>query len=166
MESLQQILLNPFVLPALAGIAVLLLFWGLARAGRAGEQLVDERLDRYGRVVAEEAEVAGEQRSAMDGLEAAVSQRGFAANIQTDLARADLKVRVAEFLVISALSVVVFFLLGRLIFDSPLIGLAFGVVGFFVPRIYVNWRKRKRLNAFNDQLADTIQLLANSLSRD
>jgi tight adherence protein B len=32
-----------------------------------------------------------------------------------------------------------------------------------VPRIYVNVRKRRRLNAFNDQLGDTITLLANSL---
>jgi tight adherence protein B len=37
------------------------------------------------------------------------------------------------------------------------------VVGFCVPRIYVNIRKRRRLNAFNDQLGDTINLLANSL---
>lgn len=163
MESLQQILMNPYVLPAMAGIAVLLLFLGLARAGRAGEELIDERLDRYGRVVAPDGEVVGEQRSAMDGLEDVVSGRGFAANIQTDLARADLKLRVAEFLLVTVVSVIVFFLLGYLVFDALVMGLASGVVGFFVPRIYVNMRKRQRLNAFNDQLADTIGLLANSL---
>jgi tight adherence protein B len=155
--------MNPYVLPALAGVAILLLFLGLARAARAGEELVDERLDRYGRVVGPEGETVIEQRSAMDGLEDMVTSRGFAANIQTDLARADLKLRVAEFLLLTVLSVILFFLLGYLLFDSEVMGLGFGVVGFFVPRIYVNFRKRQRLNAFNDQLGDTITLLANSL---
>jgi tight adherence protein B len=163
MESLQQILMNPLVLPALAGVAVLFLFLGLARAGRASEELVDERLDRYGRVVVPEGDIVGERRSAIDGLEAMVSSRGFTANIRTDLARADLQLRVTEFLLITGVSVVLAYVLGHLLFDTPVMGLAFAVVGFFVPRIYVNVRKRQRLNAFNDQLGDTITLLANSL---
>jgi tight adherence protein B len=163
MESLQQILMNPFVLPAVAAIAVLLLFVGLSRAGRAGDELVEARLDRYGRIEAEEETTAGARRSAMDGLEDMVAKRGFAANIQTDLARADLKLRVAEFMMLTLASVLAFFLLGNLIFGSALFGLVFAIMGFFVPRIYVNLRKRRRLNAFNDQLGDTINLLANSL---
>jgi tight adherence protein B len=165
MESLQQILLNPIVLPVMAAVAVLLLFLGLSRAGRASSDQIEARLDRYGRI--EAAEVKGKEgkktRSAMDGLEAVVTRRGFAASIQTDLARADLRLRVAEFMGITVLSIVLFFLLGRWIFDSALIGVALAIVGFFVPRIYVNIRKRRRLNAFNDLLADTISLLANSL---
>lgn len=163
MESLQEILLNPFVLPALAAVAVLLLFVGLSRAGRSRDILIDERLSRYGRVdLDEEGEAIG-RRSAMDGLEAAVSKRGFAANIQTDLAQADVKLRVAEFILLTIASMILFFLLGRLIFDSALLGLVFAMPGFFTPRIYVNIRRRRRLNAFNDQLGDTINLLANSL---
>ncbi len=164
MESLQQVLLNPYVLPAVAAIAVILLFWGLSRAGRAGDALIEERLDRYGLIAeAEEEETGRRRRSPMDGLERVVSQRGFAANIQTDLARADLKLRVTEFIMLTILSVILFFLLGYLLFTSPVMGMVFGLVGFFVPRIYLNVRKRRRLNAFNDQLGDTITLLANSL---
>ena len=164
MESLQQILLNPYVLPAAAAIAVLLLFVGLGRAGRSGDDLIEQRLDRYGRIeIIEEEGKPRKRRSAMDGIEAAVSRRGFAASIQTDLARADLKLRVAEFVMITILAIVGGFLLARLIFGSALVGLLFAVAGFFVPRIYVSFRKRQRLNAFNDQLGDTITLLANSL---
>jgi tight adherence protein B len=163
MESLQEILLNPFVLPALAAVAVLLLFVGLSLAGRSRGDVIDERLSRYGRVEIEEPVAGGERRSAMDGLEAAVSRRGFAANIQTDLAQADLRLRVAEFILLTLASIALFFALGRLIFDSAIMGMAFAVVGFFAPRIWVNIRKRRRLNAFNDQLGDTINLLANSL---
>ena len=163
MDSLQQILSNPFVLPLVAAIAVLLLFVGLSRAGRAGAERIEERLDRYARIEGEEEEAETHGRSAMDGLEAAVTKRGFAANIQTDLARADLKLRVAEFILLTLVSILVFFLVGDLLFDTPLMGVVFGVVGFFAPRLYVDMRKRRRLNNFNDQLGDTISLLANSL---
>ena len=77
----------------------------------------------------------------MDGMEEMVSRRGFAANIQTDLARADLKLRVAEFLGVTALSVMGFFIAARIIFGSALLALVFGVIGFFVPRIYVRHAK-------------------------
>jgi tight adherence protein B len=163
MESLQQILLSPYVLPAAAAIAVILLFWGLGRAGRSSEDLIEQRLDRYGRIDAGEDEAARRRRSPMDGIEAAVTRRGFAASIQTDLARADLKLRVAEFVLITILTAIGGFLLGNLIFGVPLIGLGFAVVAFFLPRAYVGYRKRQRLHAFNDQLGDTIGLLANSL---
>jgi tight adherence protein B len=163
MESLEQIFLNPYVLPVVAALAVVLLFVGLVRASRARDDLIEERLDRYGRIAVEEEESGWEPRAAMDGLDDVVAQRGFAANIRTELARADLKLRVTEFILLTILSAVAFFLLGYLLFDSMVVGLGFGVGGFFAPRVYVNVRKRRRLNAFNDQLGDTITLLANSL---
>jgi tight adherence protein B len=159
-----QICMNPMVLAIGAAVAILLLFVGLSRAGQAREEVIEERLDRYGgRVEAEKGKKGKKRRAAMDGLEEMVSRRGFAANVKDDLAQADLKLRVAEFMGLNFLVVILFFLLARLIFGSVLLGLVFGVVGFFVPRIYVNMRKRRRINTFNDQLADCITLLANSL---
>ncbi len=166
MDSL-QVCMNPLVLAVVAALAVLLLFVGLSRAGRGGEEMIEERLDRYGVHVDSETPEKGKKgkkgKSAMDGLEEAVSKRGCAANLQLDLARADIKLRVAEFMVVNLLTVVVFFLVGSLLLGAPLLGLLFGVIGFFVPRIYVSMRKSKRLQQFNDQLGDCINLLANSL---
>jgi tight adherence protein B len=163
MQSL-DILMNPAILALVAGVAVLVLFVGLSRAGRASDEAIEERLDRYAsREEIEEEKSGKKRRSAMDGLEDVVSKQGFAANIQTDLARADIKLRVSEFVMVNVLSVILSFLLARLIFGSAILGLVFGIVGFFIPRIYVNIRKGRRLNAFNDQLGDTITLLANSL---
>ncbi len=162
--GLSQILLNPLLLAAVAALAILLLFVGLSRASRSSEELIEERLDRYGVQVEDESGGTGKKRrSAMDGLEEAVQQRGFAADLQLDLSQADLKLRVAEFAMLNFLSMVALFLLGRFLADSALVGLLFGAIGFFVPRLYVNVRKRRRLNQFNDQLGDTITLLANSL---
>jgi tight adherence protein B len=163
MESV-QILMNPGILAIIVALAVLIIFIGLSRAGRASEELIEERLDRYATRAEEKAEESEKKRrSAIDGLEEVVARRGFSANIQTDLARADLKLRVAEFMMLTVLSILACFLIARLIFGSALVGLLFGVIGFFLPRIYVNVRKGRRLNAFNDQLGDTITLLANSL---
>ena len=151
------------ILPIVGAVAVLFLFVGLSRASRASEEAIEERLDRYGVQALEEEGKRRKGRSAVDGLEDMMERRGFAANIRDDLARADLKFRVSEFMGLTLLSMVLFFLLATLIFGTPLIGLLFGIAGFFAPRIYVNFRKGRRLNQFNDQLGDTITLLANSL---
>ncbi len=159
-------LLSPVAAAVGAALAVLLVFVGISVARRSSDQAIEERLDLYSsRGGAEEKDAAPpkKRRSAMDGLDAAMTRRGFAANMRIDLARADLKLRVPEFMAVTVLVAVLFVLLGKLLFGSPLLAMLAGVVGFFVPRIYVGSRKTKRLNAFNDQLGDTITLLANSL---
>jgi len=162
-----DLLLSPVGAAVGAALAVLLIFLGISFARRSSDQTIEERLDLYSsRGDAEEKEKTGgkkKRRSALDGLDEVMTRRGFAANMRTDLARADLKLRVAEFLLVTVLSAVLFMLLGKMIFVSPLLAVLAGVVGFFVPRFYVGMRKRKRLNTFNDQLGDTITLLANSL---
>jgi tight adherence protein B len=163
MEYLEM-LMNPLPLAVVAGLAVLLLFIGFSRMRRSSDEVVEERLDRYAiREEPQEEKKRKKRRSAMDGLEDAMAERGFAANLRTDLARADLKLRTSEFLMLNLVSVLVFFVVFRLVFGSALMGLIFGILGFFAPRIYVNFRQRRRLNNFNDQLGDTITLLANSL---
>jgi len=161
-----DLLLSPVSAAVGAALAVLLVFAGISLARRSSDQAIEERLDLYsGRGDADDKDkaVSKKRRSAIDGLDEAITRRGFAANMRIDLARADLKLRVAEFLVITVLIAVLFVLLGRLLFGSPLLAAVSGILGFFVPRFYVGMRKRKRLNAFNDQLGDTITLLANSL---
>ncbi len=159
-----EILTNPLVITVAAALAVLVLFVGLSRAGRSRDGSVEERLERYGTRVEEQIEIESDGgRSTLDGMEEMVSKRGFAANIKTDLSQADLKLRVAEFLGLTMLSIIGFFILARIIFGSTLLAMIFGIIGFFAPRIYVGMRKRRRLNAFNDQLGDSITLLANSL---
>jgi len=42
----------------------------------------------------------------------------------------------------------------------PLVGF---VAGYFIPKMFLKFRQKKRLNQFNDQLADGITLMANGL---
>jgi tight adherence protein B len=46
---------------------------------------------------------------------------------------------------------------------SLLFGLVGGIAGFYAPRLWVRQLQARRLNTFNNQLGDTLILLANSL---
>jgi len=96
-------------------------------------------------------------------LNRAIQERGLGSNLATDLARADLKLTVAEYWSLVVISIIGVAAVGWLIYGGffmPLIG---AVTGFFIPRFYVKFRQRRRLKNFNNQLGDGIQLMANGL---
>lgn len=95
-------------------------------------------------------------------LDNALAKRGIAGSIRAQLRRADLKLTVVEYL---GLHVVMALLLGFVGFAlRGAVGGGLGVIaGFFVPRIYVTTRQNRRLKAFNDQLADILNLWVNAL---
>jgi tight adherence protein B len=91
-----------------------------------------------------------------------VQDKRFASRVQRDLARADLRLRVAEYYYIrlgASLGLAAVLLLLR----DPLSALVGALLGYFLPRMWVGRRIGSRLNAFNKQLPDTITLLSNSL---
>ena len=97
-------------------------------------------------------------------LNQVIEDRGLGKNVALELARADLKLTVAEFYSITVISIVAFAGLAWLIYGTNLIMILLGlVVGYFAPRVFVKSRQKKRLKAFNNQLGDAIQLMANGL---
>src|SRR5437879_6482022 len=91
-----------------------------------------------------------------------VQDKRFTSRVQRDLARADLRLRVAEYYYIRfglSLGLAAVLLLLR----DPLSALVGALLGYFLPRMWVGRRIGSRLNAFNKQLPDTIVLLSNSL---
>lgn len=104
------------------------------------------------------------------GVDRVVERRDWGANMARELARADLQLRPTEYLAIrigAILGAPTFaFLVGKTVLpglDNPIALLVALALGWWVPRFYVNRRKSKRLQAFNDHLADTITLIANAL---
>src|SRR6185503_2747099 len=87
--------------------------------------------------------------------------RDFGANLSRDLARADLRLKPSEFLLIWAGSIVGVPLVMLLL--SPLLPAIGNLIGFFLPRFWLRRRKNGRLGAFNKQHPDTITLIANAL---
>lgn len=149
----------------LVGFSILLLLWGLARIAGAGEERIEERLEQFTARMEEAPVQAAAERARplfVERINEAMARRSFAEQTATDLARADLKLTVAEYILFNLASVFIGLLLGILLFQDVL-GIVGGVVGIFFPRLYVRLRQGRRLNSFNNQLGDAISLLANSL---
>lgn len=164
---------------AVAAFAVLLIFWGLFGT-RGGD--VYERLERYAAAGASEkaaGRAKGEKPSvrqllantrAITDFNKIVERRDWGANLARELARADLVLKPSEFIAIRVGAILgapaVAFLLGSSVLPAlgnPIAYLLAMVVGWWLPRFWVNRRKGKRLKAFNNRLADTITLIANAL---
>ncbi len=80
-----------------------------------------------------------------------------------ELGRADLKLRISEFVMIQVAFLAGYALLGLIRFGfAPQFVIA-GVVGYFIPMRYVRFRQRRRQRALSAQLPDTISLLSNAL---
>lgn len=143
-------------------IAIILLIVGLS--GRpTGQALVEERLGQgSNRPDSEERERESGPGVISQTVDRAVAGRSFAQNLATQLAQANLKWTVGEFLVLTALISVSLGLLFYLINRAILIPIGV-IVGFFLPRVYLGMRKSKRLKEFDSQLGDSLNLMVNSL---
>jgi tight adherence protein B len=159
----------PFLVAGLAAAAILVIAIGIAMSGSGGG--VAARLERYASARPEsETTEGGQQESAVvAGLSRVIERQDLATRLSTDLARGDLKMKPAEFLLAWAATPFVFVALAFLfgfVFDgfrNPVALVVFFLLGAWAPRLYLKRRQAKRLRAFATQLPDTITLLANSL---
>lgn len=162
----------------IAALAILLIAVGIAMS--SGGSGVNARLERYAAAKPEKPAAGAATGSggvaaalassaALIQLNKVVEQRDFGANLAREIARADLRLKVSEYLMIWAgatlgLPLVMLLLsVGVPGLGNPLVLLIGGFVGFMFPRFWLNGRKNGRLKAFNKQLPDTITLIANAL---
>lgn len=159
----------PFLIAGLAAGAVLLIAVGIAMTGSGG---VASRLERYARAGGQDVtQPAGNDRESavLAGLTRVIERQDLNARLSVEIARADLKLRPAEFVAAWIASPFAFaggaFALGFIFpgFRNPVALAVIFAIGAYFPRWYLGSRQRKRLAAFSAQLPDTITLLANSL---
>lgn len=154
------------IIAAMAGLSIIVLFWGVARTIGGESDLIQTRLGQYAGREAESPSVAAEKEATVPpivaGLNRAIAEQSFGERMAIELARADLKLTVAEYFLFNLASALIGFLIGLLLFQN-ILAIVGGLLGFYLPRLYVRMRQGRRLIAFNNQLGDTITLLANSL---
>ena len=161
-----------------AALAILLIAVGIAMSG--GGSGVNARLERYAAGKPEKAAApptgqggglgaALQSSQALAQLNKVVEQRDFGANLAREIARADLKLKPSEYLMIWAGSTIGI-PIGMVVLSvaiptlrNPIFLLIGLLVGFMLPRFWLGRRKGGRLNKFNKQLPDTITLIANAL---
>ncbi len=161
----------PFLIAGLAAGAVFLVAVGIAMSGGSGG--VASRLERYARsqgIDTTATGAGGERESAViAGLSRVIEGQDLSTRLSTEIARADLKLRPAEFLFAWIASPFAFAFVGYVLgfilpgFQNPVSLAVIFAIGAYFPRWYVGYRQRKRLTSFARQLPDTITLLANSL---
>ena len=155
--------MSPMLL-LLGGVFVLfLLIVGAIFAITSERSLVEERLGRF----LEDDRIQPEQEPGgsiiTEWLNRRVAKSSMGDRVARELARADLKFKVAEYYALVFISIVATALIAYIIqpiFVSAIIG---AMVGFFLPRFYVKRQQKLRLNKFNDQLSDMLNLMVNGL---
>jgi tight adherence protein B len=146
-------------------LLIILLVVGIIVSSSSERKLMEQRLGQY---LDDDAKSNADQQAEKAALTEWVSKRvaktSYGERVARELARADLKFKIAEYF---ALIVISTFLFGMVAFflgaRSPISFLIGAVVGFFVPRAYVKRQQSKRLVRFNDQLSDMLNLMVNGL---
>jgi tight adherence protein B len=165
---LETLLASDLLIPAIGSLSafviIMFVFVVLARSiGR--DDGVSDRLSQYGgRTIS----AAPQQPSFAQRMDEVVAKGERGNKIARDLARADLKLTVSEFIGLKILAALagagLGAVAGRAAPSALIISALVGALVFsFIPNIYVALRARARVRAFNNQLGDTINMLANSL---
>jgi len=97
-------------------------------------------------------------------LDNMLDRRGVAANMRAQLRKADVKLTIPEYLALHVIAAIgaggaLFLFTGGSTFGA---GLG-AILGLFAPRIWVSVKQSSRLHAFENQLADILNLWVNSL---
>jgi tight adherence protein B len=146
------------------GIILLLLIIGVVLTITSERSLVEERLGQ----LAETEQVREAQREAAasivtEWLNRKVASSSMGDRIARELARADLKLKVAEYYALIFISTLALGVLAVVIRPHTISFVIGAVVGFFLPRFYVKRQQALRIKKFNDQLGDMLNLMVNGL---
>ena len=137
----------------------------------SGDSILHRRLRNLGEVAPLVPKAAAAPRDPLGQIRHAVQSAVGSRFERTDrgshmadrLARADLKVRPTEWVLISIGAAAVGGALAYLRFGAILFGLIGGVLGYAAAQFFVRFRQSKRTKAFNAQLSPTILQLSGSM---
>lgn len=166
--------ITALAIPLLSFGAVATAVFAVAKAP-AGAASLARRLGGYRGVDADVGEKAGaavdaasrqllrEQKySNWSVLDQMISGRSWADREAADLVRADVPLRVGEFLLLRGVCAAVIALVGYVLVGNVL-GAAAGGIGYLLPRMWVKRRQASRRKKFEEQLVEALSLLASSL---
>jgi len=145
-------------------LAFIILVIGIVVSIRSESALVEDRLNRY---IQDDTpvDIEGERASPIgEWFDDRLEGSAWGSGLSKELARADLKLKPAEYIAIMVIlgvgaGFVAWFLGGR----SIIIGIIGAAVGAYIPRLYVRRQQSQRLIRFGEQLPDMLNLMVNGL---
>jgi len=147
-------------------VLIILLVIGVFVSSNSERALVEKRLSQYlDDDNNQSASAQGPKRSLItDWVSKRVEKTSFGDKIARDLSRADMKFKVGEYFVLILVSILVSGLLAWFIGNRLLISAGIGAIGGAIaPGMYMKSQQKKRLQKFNDQLSDMLNLMVNGL---
>jgi tight adherence protein B len=168
--------MGPTTILILGGVlALILMVIGLIVTATEERSLVDDRLEYL-----EETGVEVVQKKAVIGewVGKQATRYTWGQSLTRSLARADIKMKVGEFILVIAILTALGGLIGWYLGGGSSIGkgvsssqiainipgiIIGGAIGFFAPIIYLRRQQGKRLTKFDNQLADMLSLMVNGL---
>lgn len=158
----------PTIILILGIVAVLMILGAGAALVTTGRQGVDERLEQFVGTttfeVPEELSEIPDGPDVADRVDTLISGRGFFQPIRERISRADVKLRVIEYIIVTLISAAIVGAIGFYFFNrSLLLAIPSAFLGLRLPRIYLSIAASRRINAFNSQLSDTLNLWVNAL---
>jgi tight adherence protein B len=147
----------------LGAVGVLIVVMGLA-ANRQPSADAELHMDGFNPAAASATKRGSFLEGMLEGFNKSLTKRGGrSSRLTEELAKADLKLRVSEYVVLVVGLILLLCLVLLLRFHNPILMLVGIPVGYFAPGFFLKFRQRRRLKAFNNQLGDTIVLLSNAL---
>jgi tight adherence protein B len=161
----------------LGAATLAVLFIVVLAAGGAGEHkkqdAVDRSIEAYTRQGARKIAAANRENQPQGMTASAVavaenvldSQKGLEAALGGRLEAAGLALKPAEWLLLHLGVAIGLGIFGLLLGGGSVVFMLVGIVlGLLLPWFFLSFKRRSRIKAFNAQLADTLQLMAGSLS--
>lgn len=150
------------------GIALLMMFGAGIALLSGGRGDVDQRMQQF--VTGADAEMIEPERDdaprpdMADRLDEAISDRAFFEPIRKRISMADVKLRVSEYILLQFVCAVLLAGITYFVFNlSIVVVVVVFIVGLRLPRMYIGYAAGRRLNAFEGQLSDTLNLWVNAL---
>lgn len=146
-------------------VLIIILIIAMILTSSREQTLVEDRLNQYlGEQESDKAAREAQRTAITDWVSKRVERTTAGGRIAQNLARADLKFKVGEYLALIFLSIVLIGGLAWLIGGrSPISFLIGAIFGYILPGLYVSQQQSRRLNRFNDQLSDMLNLMVNGL---
>lgn len=155
--------MSPIILLGGGILVLFLLIVGVIVSITSERSLVEERLGRFLEDDRPEAQQDAGGSVLTEWLNRRVARSSMGDRVARELARADLKFKVAEYYALVFMSTVVTALIAFLLQPNYVSAIIGAIVGFFLPRFYVKRQQALRLTKFNEQLGDMLNLMVNGL---
>jgi tight adherence protein B len=146
-------------------LLIILLVIGVIVSSNSERVQVEKRLEKYLDDDEKKSNAREMQSSVVvDWVSKRVEKTSFGDRVARSLSRADMKFKVGEYFVLILVTILVGGLVAWFLGNRHPISASIGAIaGAVAPGMYVRSQQKKRLQKFNDQLSDMLNLMVNGL---